>query len=404
MRLGREDGVSAVIVAISLVAIFGAAVLSVDAGSVWKTRRDLITDTDGAAAAAALFMNRRNSASCVGAEAAARDEALGVLQQNNPESRLVDFKLEPYVGVGGVPDCRAGVAQVDAENDADLAFAGIFGFNNVDVFSSTSAQWGLLVSLKGKLWPIGICDETTHYIEWATIGQTDPTAYSLLPTLNPLEHPTYSGAGVVHRIRFEKVQNVGAAEACGDAPGNWDHLDYDGQDGDNGIPALRKRWEFGYDGEVWLDDSLTPEDEWDCNEVDSGKYGANDPCSPQTGGGGGSIDPALEKVKCVGATQACIEAGKAYFITVYHSLSGQGAQADYEHVAWVGVLLRGWSSPITGTPQPDNYFDFEFVFVPQTSGSIGVPSTTTIGPRGSQICGGNYGGTIDRNCAFPATS
>ncbi|HVL32592.1 MAG TPA: hypothetical protein VM600_03320, partial [Actinomycetota bacterium] len=62
--LRREDGVSAVIVAVSLTAIFGSAVLSVDAGSVWRQRRSIITDTDAAALAAARYIDAGGRAAC----------------------------------------------------------------------------------------------------------------------------------------------------------------------------------------------------------------------------------------------------------------------------------------------------------------------------------------------------
>src|SRR5437867_1812948 len=50
-RLSKKDerGIAAVIVAISLAALFGALLLSVDAGNLWQTRRNLITATDATA-------------------------------------------------------------------------------------------------------------------------------------------------------------------------------------------------------------------------------------------------------------------------------------------------------------------------------------------------------------------
>jgi len=44
-----EEGITAVIVAISMVALMAALMLSVDAGNTWQTRRQIITATDPSA-------------------------------------------------------------------------------------------------------------------------------------------------------------------------------------------------------------------------------------------------------------------------------------------------------------------------------------------------------------------
>src|SRR5919198_6605303 len=87
--LKREDGISSVIVGIAIVTLFGFAVLSVDAGSLWSTRRGLITDTDAGAHAAALHLVRNRTGVCD--VTGARAEAENLLTQNNPESQMTNF-------------------------------------------------------------------------------------------------------------------------------------------------------------------------------------------------------------------------------------------------------------------------------------------------------------------------
>ena len=50
-----EKGISAVVLAVTLIGLFGAAVLSVDAGSLWTARRNIITASDAAAPRDAAF-------------------------------------------------------------------------------------------------------------------------------------------------------------------------------------------------------------------------------------------------------------------------------------------------------------------------------------------------------------
>src|SRR5919108_3678502 len=89
--LKREDGISAVIVGIALVTLFGFAVLSVDAGSLWSTRRGLVTDTDAGATAAALYLVDNHGAACdtVGA----RNEAENLVTQNNANAAVTNFAV-----------------------------------------------------------------------------------------------------------------------------------------------------------------------------------------------------------------------------------------------------------------------------------------------------------------------
>lgn len=386
-RLRDEDGVTAVIVAVSLIAIFGSAVMSVDAGSVWRARRALITDTDAAALAAARYLDANGRSACTegvtsGPSSAAGNEARTVLEANDVRDTLENLVVSPYQG-----DCDrdSGHVRVDARHPIQLHFAGVFGFNNLTAFSSSAAQYGPLTTTTG-LRPIAICDKLPHFAEWAAHVNGDDSSWGV-----GADHPGYAGA-VVHRIYFQR-----GSSGCGSASGNWDWLDFNETTNPNGNSALRDWLLNGYAGRISIGDEATgiPPD---CNPEKDG----SDACAPKTGAGGGSFTEALGWLR---------DNNVVFPIIVYDRVvdkrdpqgcdsadwSGSGENARYCPVAFLLVRIKGWDK-VTGAISDNSYFDFEFVdewWVGQIGGDPAEGRPTT---HGVQLCGTNYGTTIDTRC------
>jgi hypothetical protein len=376
IRLRDDQGVAAIIVAICLVAIFGAAVLAIDAGSLWTTRRHLITGTDAAALAAARFFDENPGAVCTNTSSG-RQEAEGLLTGNDASSTMEEFSVSAYNG-----DCASGAGhvRVQARLRAQSAFAGIFGRANLSALSISTAQWGPLVSAIGAR-PIGICDKSPRFSEWATMTPGDYQALMTAP-LPDHANSLYPGASMpVQRVFFEKIGGGSDCSSGNTGAGNWAWLDFDGTFGGNGSPAVDARLVGGYDDTV----ALTPHD---CNPADDG----GQDCPTQTGALGNSTRDSLDVLLCPPDTPT--ENCKTFMIVVYDSLSGTGNNTMYRQIAFLGVVLRGYNK-VTGNPGPDSWFDFEFVHA-QFTGSVGPnPSGSTPTVHGVQICG------VDHDASAP---
>ncbi|HEX9697624.1 MAG TPA: hypothetical protein VGB64_15080 [Actinomycetota bacterium] len=381
-----ERGATAVIVAVSLTAVLGAAVLSIDSGSVWRTRRNLITDTDAAALAAARYLDAQGARACdATAITDARSEASGIVAANDAQSTLDGFTVTPTGG-----DCAAesGRVRVDGRLTAQLSFAGIFGIGSVPVASSSIAQWGPLSAATGMR-PIGICDKSEHFQEWSRYLRGDDTGWGAPGT----GHPSYPNA-VVHRIYVQR-----GASGCGDAAGNWDWLDFNGESPPNGVTALREWFYNGYQGVVSLGDEATGS----VKDCDPEQAGAQDGCAPQTGSTGGSLLDSLEYLRDNRITFPIIVYDKVVDDRDPASCqapppwTGSGTNARYCHVAFLLVRVYGWDR-ITGQLLDNSFVDLEFVDE-WWVGSIGQnPSGGRETVHGVSLCGGGYGTNIDQSC------
>lgn len=182
-----QEGASAVLVVLSLFVLLGAAALAVDAGSLWMTKRNFVADTDAAALAAAMSASKESS--CVDAATAAESEALSYLGYNQGGS------------VAGTPSvatsCGDDTVTVDFTGQAPMTFAGIFGFSQLDVFSSSTAEFDL-----------------------------DP--FSLLrPLATCVENPIVQNAGegaAAEIVTFSGTSKDGDLTSCVTPSGNWGWL------------------------------------------------------------------------------------------------------------------------------------------------------------------------------------
>lgn len=383
-RLPRRDerGATAVIVAVSLTAIFGAAVLSVDAGSVWRTRRELITNTDAGALAAARLLDARGASACdTAAKDAARSEAGTIVASNDAKTVITGFTVTP---TGGNCAAESGRVRLDATLSAPLTFAGAVRIGSVDAAASSIAQWGPLTGVSG-LRPIGLCDKSSSFSAWTKYLAGQEPAWGHLPgqSLGP-------GGEVINHIAYPKTST-----GCGTGTGNWDWLDFNGSIAPNGSSALTDWLPGGYPGLVTLADGGTGTPA-DCN---ADLAGAQAFCEPKTGALGNSPDASL----------AYLRDNKIVFpILVFDRVvddrdprecasqnwSGSGANARFCPVAFLLVRLWDWAK-ISGT---NGSFDFEFVDQ-WWVGSIGLdPAAGRPTVHGVSLCGGGYATTIDDHC------
>lgn len=385
MRKRDERGATAVIVAVSLTAVLGAAVLSIDSGSVWRTRRNLITDTDAAALAAARYLDAQGARACDSmAVSQARTEAGTVLAANDARTAMEGFSVTPTAS-----NCAAqsGRVRVDGRLEAQLSFAGVFGVGSASAASTSVAQWGPLSGATGVR-PVGLCDKNPHFSEWSSHLSGNDAGWN---APGP-GHPNYPGA-VVHRIYFQR-----GSSGCGSGAGNWDWLDFNGTHGPNGNQALRDWFYGGFPGVVSLGDPATGRIK-DCNPEEPG---TQDGCDPKTGAGGGSFVEALEWLRDQRIT---------FPIMVYDKVvdtrdpagcgstnwSGTGSNARYCHVAFLLVRVHGFDR-ISGNLGDSSYLDLEFVDE-WWVGTIGQePSGTRPTVHGVSLCGGGYGTQIDQTC------
>src|SRR5688572_7733199 len=94
-KLRQERGISAVIAVISLLGLFGAALLSLDAGNMWQTRRNIIQGTDATALDQAINAAKTGATSCNGTWDV-------ILKANSPGATPVSCTFNPDPTVPGV--------------------------------------------------------------------------------------------------------------------------------------------------------------------------------------------------------------------------------------------------------------------------------------------------------------
>jgi hypothetical protein len=219
MRMVKgEEGAAAIVIAVCVSVLFGAAAIVIDAGDIWQERRQLVTATDAAALAAA------------------QDEANGVngcaltanayLQANSDGSTLSSCTASPQAATGEVT--------IQAEIIVEHALAKVLGRDQTVVNASSTAEYGIPGGIYG-LRPFALCSQSPGFMAWQESG-----------------HSTTQ----VFRITYDKDQ----PDHCGaPAPGNWGLIDFDGGANSNtdtqewvqnGYPGLvtSPRWYFGDTG------------------------------------------------------------------------------------------------------------------------------------------------------------
>lgn len=129
----REDGATAVLVALCLVVLMAAVALTVDVGGLMYRRREMVNGTDAAALAAAIACSKGEEPE---SQADARFEA------NSPGATADDFvgtNITELVGCGQ----GSGHLVVNYTTQQPLYFAPVLGFSDHHSVSTTAtASWG----------------------------------------------------------------------------------------------------------------------------------------------------------------------------------------------------------------------------------------------------------------------
>lgn len=139
-RLHRDQhGAVLMIVAVSLVVLFGLLILTVDLGRVVASRRDFVRASDAAAIAAAQQCADANG------EAAALAAADQTAQANEAAAMQAIWEIDSAEcsidvfppGLAELPSVRVGY-----EREIDFLFAPVFGFTSGTVQEEATAVWG----------------------------------------------------------------------------------------------------------------------------------------------------------------------------------------------------------------------------------------------------------------------
>jgi hypothetical protein len=150
-RLNEEDGATVVIVAISLVVLFGMGALVLDVGNLFWERRQLQNGAEAGALAAAQDLATGETV------ATAEASASTYTSQNNTRDAFVDV-FEPAsnsVTVGTITGSVSGPGVLDA------FLAGVIGTDEYFTRASATVEWGSFGG--GTTIPIAICERNWNY-------------------------------------------------------------------------------------------------------------------------------------------------------------------------------------------------------------------------------------------------
>jgi hypothetical protein len=321
-KLAEEQGATAVIVAIVLVVLMGAAMVSVDAGNLWQSRRNIITGTDAASLAEANAVGPSGDTECTGVWTE-------VLADNSgSEAEGISCDVVPLEG-------GAGYVSVKASKPVQARFGGVFGIGSNDVVSKSAALYGFVNAAEG-LRPIGLCTKSQAVSQWLA----DTEQGSMEAT-----------------IPWTKQFQDGD---CGTVSSNWGWFDFNG--GSNSQPELAKWLRNGYyENAVAVDD---------CNA--DADPAAPEPCSGDTGSKS-SLDSALNYLKTEGGS---------FGIVLYDEASGPGSNAEFRVAGFLKVRLLDFD--VKG-PEVDRFLKFEFIEGPIEGACCDFGGTNT-GLFATRLC------------------
>jgi hypothetical protein len=419
-HLRKERGISTVIAVVSLLGLFAAALLSLDFGQMWSSRRQIITATDATvlqqAKAAALAGSTGPDCTAAWTDFLYRN-ANNIVTSPPPVCALHPDSAHPGTGY----------VTVEARKFADTRFGGLFGFGgDTKPYSLSAAEYGF--GNPTGLRPMSFCLLNAHVLEWAwyqnwltvqrggtanaNFGQLDGTTYNNLkgdldaghppithypvqtgdtilfesPVDGRIDYPqgsaangtggtSYASYGVVHRMYFTKDTAYESGN-CGGSSGNWGWIDFNG--GSNSTSEQNDWVENGYDGEAAAND---------CNADGT----SGDPCSGDPGSSGASSSQELDDL---------ITSQAVFYIPIFNTASINGSNAEFTMWGFLPLVLRGYK--LNGS-ESDRYFDFEFKDVIASSAG-GISKTGGIGSaKVVKICAVDHDGdtsdaTIASHC------
>ena len=303
-----ERGAIAVIVAIVLVLLMSLVAYALDTGNAWQTRRALVTATDAAAlAAAATYAEGGNGCGGVAASYATA---------NVPDATVTGCAFTTWAP-------GAGYVTVSARTPWHMNFAGIMGFGDRDIHSTTTAAYGQPLGLTG-LRPLALCSMSAGYQQWVSSGLDTPFVVTVPYAKSS---PGDCGANV---------------------PGNWGVQDFDG--GANSNRDTKDWVESGYPGLVTAPGTI-PGD---------------------TGAFSNSLGSALDYL---------VDSQLVFQLPVYDAAAGNGSDARFHVVDFVSVRLQGYEAD---GAEATRWLRIEFVSAP-AQGTCCAHDTDT-GTRVVFIC------------------
>lgn len=217
---------------------------------------------------------------------------------------------------------------LEAEVTIDHQFAQVLGRTSTDVDVEVYARFGTASSGTG-LRPFGLCATSDGFLAWQASG-----------------HSTSQ----VFRINYTKD----ALSACGSTiPGNWGIIDFNGGSNSN---SETKYWvEHGYPGVVTVPGTY---------EGDPGAF---------------SNSMGVNKI-----------VGERILLPVFDSGAGNGANATFDLVGIVGVIIHGYKANGSASSR---YLDIQFVTAVLSGGCCEGSGAIDAGVVGIEICG--YESTVD---------
>lgn len=382
MRIGQADeGATAVIVAIMLLVLFGAALIAIDVGSLWISRRSVISGTDAAVlGVGSYFAQNRTSACTSSGRKTARSHAEKLMSPSG--AVITEFTVD-----SGNCTSNLGQVEIEAKIAASSFFAGIFGRSPVDAEARTRAEWGPLTGVQ-SVRPVALCQGEPAVQEWVTLRDT--LIYSNLrgvdyPFTPHFDHPganVYPGADVVHRIPTR-----GSTSCWGDDDDDDDKdgrnarvgwIDFNGSRSPNGSSAVREWLRDGFDEIVTLGSSSRGDE--DCQPSVSG----NNDCEGIRSSL--KIESALDDISCSPATETA--ECQMFPVILYDEAEKRRGQNQMHLSGFLGVVLRGFDDKGRDDDDDDDeksgHLDLEFVSL-QWDGIIGSHGVSA-GVHGVQIC------------------
>ncbi len=216
-----ERGVTAIVVAVCLIAIFGAAVLSIDAGQLWAVRRRIITGTDAAALNQATSF-ALNPATYTGS---CNSNWSTILSANSGDT------FNSACNVRSSTSGQSGVAIVSSYKRSGAIFSGALGIGSSAAFSQSASMWGFVTQLNG-LRPIGLCTYDANVEQGLQLHGKTETYPPVAPNYTAPDNSTDYAVrtpGVVFHTSF--------VSECQGASGNFGWLNL-GYYGNNHQPPL----------------------------------------------------------------------------------------------------------------------------------------------------------------------
>lgn len=264
-RLHGHEGASAVIVAISLLLLFGAGAIAIDLGSAWQTKRGLIVDTDAAALAAARV------AADEGCTANAKQAADDFLSRNIGEAVTL-VEPDEYRCNTTNDLTTPNTVEIEFTNASQQTLSGALGADEIDVYASSTAEFN--GGDFGDLRPIAACASDAAIAAALASPDTPPSTDPYFLSLD----------------RGWKGDSP-CIDSANKPSGDWGWVCFDGNCGnsahDDGIRGMLQQ---GYQGHIDL--GAAPPTAWDDDDSDEDCGSGDDPpwCESANGGKGGATD------------------------------------------------------------------------------------------------------------------